>query len=407
MNINNHRLWQHIQELGNIGKNEDGSVTRFPFTEADEAAAALIRKWMREAGLDVHTDACGNVIGIRKGSDEKLSPIVCGSHFDTVKQGGIFDGCLGILAGIEALQTIDEAGIRLKRTIMIVGFRDEEGNRFGYGMIGSRSFCGNVDAIGLESKDENGMTLSEAMHQVGYHPEQYHTCKVTSIHAYVELHIEQADVLYRNGYSLGIVEGIAGLQRDTIVITGKSGHAGATPMHSRRDPILAMAEWITHISKQAMIHSHTTATIGRIQVEPGVCNVIAERATFSLDLRSLDESVIQAISDHMKQVEKTLEDRYHVRIQRSLDQKLPAVLCDETWKRKLEQCCEHLHIKTMRLPSGAGHDCMNFKQICPTAMIFIRSQNDGASHCKEEFSTMEDCENGCNLLLELLCRNSL
>ena len=358
MRINEKRLWNHIQTLGQIGKAEDGSVTRLSFTKEDEAAAFQLTEWMREAGLHVTIDACGNIIGTLKGAEPNLPPVVCGSHFDTVKEGGIFDGCLGVLTGIEVLQTIREAGIQPQRSIMVIGFRDEEGNRFGYGMIGSRSICGKVEKDGLLSVDHKGITLAQAMTQAGYHPACYATCQLSSLEAFYEVHIEQADVLAAQNLSVGIVEGIAGLVRYTVTIYGRSAHAGATPMHRRHDPVTAMSRWILHMTQLAQ-QPHTVAPIGEIHTYPGACNIICDRVSFSLDLRSLDDAVIQ-----------------------------------------LEVCCKTLQLPILRLASGAGHDCMNFQGICPTAMIFVRSQHEGASHSKEEYSTQKDCADGCQLLLE-------
>lgn len=402
MKINEERLWRHIQELGQIGCSADGSVTRFPFTKEDEAAAELLKGWMQEAGLCVHVDACGNIIGTIPGKNEKLAPVICGSHFDTVKEGGIFDGCLGVLAGIEVLQTIQEAGIQPKRPLKVIGFRDEEGNRFGYGMIGSRSVCGNVDAAGLQSEDHDGITLAQAMQEAGYHPQRYISCRIAPLAAYYELHIEQADVLYAHDCPVGIVEGIAGLVRYTVTISGRSAHAGATPMQRRHDPVTAMARWITQITQLASQYPHTVATIGEIHTLPGACNIICDHVRFSLDLRSLDDLVIVRLLDAMQEFEKRLEKEQGIQVQRRLEQKLNASLCDESLKQELKQCCEQLGLQTMQLASGAGHDCMNFRDICPTAMIFVRSQHEGASHCREEYSTKEDCRDGCQLLLEAL-----
>ena len=400
MNINEERLWDHIQELGQIGKAPDGSVTRFPFTREDEAAAALIEKWMQDAGLLVMRDTCGNIIGTLTGVHTELPPVICGSHFDTVKKGGIYDGCLGVLAGIEVLQTIQEAGICPLRSLKVIGFRDEEGNRFGYGMIGSRSICGRVEEEGLHSMDKDGTTLAQAMKQAGYKPENHTDCRMTPLEAYYEVHIEQADLLAEHGLSVGIVEGIAGLVRYTVTIYGRSAHAGATPMKRRHDPITAMSRWILRITELAKQHPHTVATIGEIHTYPGACNIICDHVSFSLDLRSLDDAIIQDILDTMQTYEELLEREQGVRVDRRFEQQLSAAMCDEELKRELETCCSTLQLPILRLASGAGHDCMNFQGICPTAMIFVRSQHEGASHCKEEYSTKEDCRDGCQLLLE-------
>ena len=402
MYINKQRLWNHLIELSSIGKNPDGSITRWAFTKEDEQAARLLMQWMQEAGLKVRQDAVGNVIGILEGKNPELPPIVCGSHFDTVKNGGMFDGCLGVLAGIEALQTCIEHQYIIERTIQVIGFRDEEGNRFGYGMIGSHSICGNVDEAGLDSLDEQGISLSNAMKICNYHPELYKTCKLPSIHAYFELHIEQANILNTANKPIGIVEGIAGLERYTIKVQGKSNHAGATPMQFRKDPVEAMSFWIQKITQLACSYPHTVATIGSIHTYPGACNIICDSVEFSLDIRSLQEDIIHEIMNQMECIEKEYASQKGIIFTKTQDQYLPSLLCDEKLKNTIETCCKNYHIPYEFLASGAGHDCMNFKNVCPAAMIFVRSQNEGCSHCKEEFSTMEDCCTGCQILLDTI-----
>ena len=170
--------------------------------------------------------------------------------------------------------------------------------------------------------------------------------------------------------------------------------------HRRHDPVTAMSRWILHMTKLAQQQPHTVATIGEIHTYPGACNIICDRVSFSLDLRSLDDAVIQQILDVMQEFEEMLEQEQGVRIERRLEQQLPAAICDEGLKQELEVCCKTLQLPILRLASGAGHDCMNFQGICPTAMIFVRSQHEGASHCKEEYSTQRDCADGCQLLLE-------
>ena len=404
MKINGKRLWNHLQELGKIGENSDGSVTRLAYSDEDEQAKSFIECWMKEAGLDVYIDACGNVIGTLPGQDRSLSPVVCGSHFDTVKEGGIFDGCLGVLAGIEVLQTMKENQIMPLQDIRVIGFRDEEGNRFGYGMIGSHSVCGIVDKAGLKSQDFQGRTLEDVMLSKGYQPQNYSSCYMGNIRAYLELHIEQASLLSSQGCPVGIVTGIAGLERYTMTIHGRSAHSGATPMNYRQDPVLAMSKWILKVTELAKSYPSTVATVGVIETHPGACNIICDHVTFSLDLRSLDDDVRKDIMLKMKDYEIELTEELGVSFERRLDQTLTALHCHEEIMKKIEMSCQEDNVNYQYLVSGAGHDCMNFKNLCPTGMIFVASQNHGASHCKEEFSTFEDCQIGCQILFETLVK---
>ena len=402
MNINAQRLWDHLNELGKVGMNNDGSVTRLAYSVDDEKAKELIKKWMVEAELKVEEDAVGNLIATYSSENGNNPPLLIGSHFDSVKEGGRFDGCLGVLSGLEVLQTLKENDWKPERDIKLIGFRDEEGNRFGYGMIGSHSVAGIMDESGLESKDETGTTLNEVLIQNGYHPEKIQECRIEPIYAYLELHIEQASLLQQNHCSVGIVTGIAGLDRYTFTICGQSAHAGATPMTLRKDPVVAMSHWITRITELAEQESSTVATVGSVITTPGACNVICDKVEFTLDIRSLFDETRCQIMKQMNDYEIELAEQYHVKFSRIHDQSLPAAACNGKIQDKIEQCCNKRGIKTMRLVSGAGHDCMNFRTVCPLGMIFVRSLNEGASHSLNEFSSKQDCTEGAQILLDLI-----
>lgn len=400
MVIHMKRLWEHIQILGEIGRNEDGSITRLPFTIEDHKAQELLKTWMLEAGMQVNIDAVGNIIGTYTGVDNHLQPVICGSHYDTVKCGGMFDGCLGVLSGIEVIQTMHEQGFIPLRSIQIIAFKDEEGNRFGYGMIGSKAISGNVDTSGFQSKDVEGITLYQAMCEAGLHPALYDTCKLDP-YAFIEVHIEQAKVLDNGNKAIGIVDGIAGLARYTITFKGESAHAGATPMHQRKDPVIAMSRWILYMRELASSYPHTVATIGDIHTYPGSCNIICDHVECSLDLRSIKDEIIVMIMQKMQVFQEQLTQEEGVIISISKEQVIGSAPCDTKLISMLEAICEKEDEPYLHIMSGAGHDCMNFKDVCPTAMIFVRSK-DGYSHRKEEYSTMEDCGKGADILYKML-----
>lgn len=402
MKIQKQRLWQHIQDLGNIGKQADGSITRLAFSDEDEAGAKLVQRWMKEAGMQVHVDACGNIIATLQGTEPTLSPIVCGSHIDSVPCGGMFDGCVGVLAGIEAVQTMIEHSLQPLRTIHIIAFRDEEGVRFGYGMVGSKAITGVLDPSAFKVMDAKGESLAQAMEHCGYQPQAYQSCRLYP-HAYIELHIEQASVLEQQGVPVGIVEGIAGLRRYTITISGISNHAGAQPMDQRADPVPAMCAWITKITSLAQTHPNSVATIGSITTSPGACNIICDHVSFSLDIRSLYDSTLDAIEKEMRAFEAGFPK--DIQVTWKLEQSLPPCLCDPTLQAQAEAICQTQHIPMRKLMSGAGHDAMNFKDCCPCALLFVRSQK-GASHKKEEYTTPQDCAIGCELLYQMLRQQS-
>lgn len=401
MDINSGRLWNNIEELGKLGCQEDGSIIRLPFTREDRLAQDFLMDRMRDAGLAVRIDSAGNLIGERIGTKPCLPPVLTGSHYDSVINGGRFDGCLGILAAIEALQTMEEKNIRTARTIRLYCFKDEEGNRFGYGMIGSRSVCGIADPKGLDSMDESGITLREAMKSFGLQPDRLSECKTEQPEAFLELHIEQGRVLEDNGKQAGVVLGIAGLVRYQIRIDGVSGHAGATPMKARRDPVTAASHYILKITELAEERDNCVATVGSIKTFPGACNVICSHVEFSLDLRSCRQETIDEVVALMEEHEKELEASYGIHIQKTKEQELPPCPCSEKLMDTIESSCEAEGISHMKIMSGAGHDCMNFRDVCPTGMIFVPSK-EGMSHRKEEYTSPEDCAAGAQILYRTL-----
>lgn len=399
MEINQERLWNRLHQLGEIGADPQGGLTRLAYTDLDMQARALVMQFMEEAGLQVHEDAVGNVIGVYNPGVSEDAPILSGSHFDTVRNAGIFDGCLGILAAVEAAETLKENQVVLNRPFCVVGYRDEEGNRFGSGMIGSKTIAGKAVKEDFAAKDENGISIEEAMRHCGYHPENYKDAKI-SPYASVELHIEQGKVLEQFGCSVGIVEGIPYLRLVEVTISGCSGHAGATPMNDRLDPVLAMTRWIQKITELAGQIPYTVATVGSIRVFPGSTNVIADHVSFALDIRSLEEQNIDGCLQAMQELEAELRTQGFA-IEYSCHHNLSGVECDPRLKDQLESIMQKRSLPYRRLMSGAGHDSQNFRGVCPCSMIFVRSK-DGHSHRKEEFTSKADCGAGAAVLLDML-----
>lgn len=402
MEINQERLWERIHQLAKIGIDPLGGVTRWAYTEEDMQAKEWLIQEMKTAGLEVKEDQVGDVIGIYNPTNSTEAPVLSGSHFDTVRNAGIFDGCLGTLAALEVAQTLKENQVMLKRPLYIIGYRDEEGNRFNSGMIGSKMITSKAEAEDFESKDEKGITMFDAMKQCGYHPEDYKNGRISPIHASVELHIEQGKVLEQNECGVGIVEGIPYLRFYEITLGGCSGHAGATPMNDRQDPVVAMCKWIQKITELAESKPFTVATVGNIKTVPGSTNVICDHVTFSLDIRSLVEENIDLCMQQIAEFQKELEE-IGITISCTLRHILYGVTCDEKQKCQLEEIMQNRNYPYLRLMSGAGHDTQNFKDVCPCSMIFVRSVN-GYSHRKEEFTSKEDCVQGTTALLDLVER---
>lgn len=397
--INSDRLWDRLGQLGNVGKQEAGGITRLSFTPEERAAKDLVTGFMKEAGLTVREDEVGNLIGRKEGKNPAAPVVLVGSHIDSVPNGGDYDGPLGVLAGVEVLQTMQEQGIETEHPIEVIAFTDEEGTRFGYGMIGSRGIAGLIKRDELEQEDKNGVTIAEAMRQTGLDPDRTSLAARTpgSVKAYVELHIEQGKVLESRGLSVGIVTGVAGPLWLNFVLEGEAGHAGATPMNLRRDPMAAAAQVMLVIEEEAGRTGTSVGTVGRLQAFPGGVNVIPGRVEFSLDLRDVDEAIRDEVEQRIYERAKVICAERNVTLRVELLQRIAPAVCSDDIQHAVAEACEAEGLEAFRLPSGAGHDCMQLVELCPVGMIFARSK-DGISHNPAEFTTKEDCANGAQVL---------
>ncbi|NQF15918.1 Zn-dependent hydrolase [Brevibacillus sp. HB1.3] len=397
--INSDRLWDRLGQLGNIGKQEAGGITRLSFTPEERAAKDLVTGFMKEAGLTVREDEVGNLIGRKEGKNPAAPVVLVGSHIDSVPNGGDYDGPLGVLAGVEVLQTMQEQGIETEHPIEVIAFTDEEGTRFGYGMIGSRGIAGLIKRDELEQADKNGVTIAEAMRQTGLDPDRTSLAARTpgSVKAYVELHIEQGKVLESRGLSVGIVTGVAGPLWLNFVLEGEAGHAGATPMNLRRDPMAAAAQVMLVIEEEAGRTGTSVGTVGRLQAFPGGVNVIPGRVEFSLDLRDVDEAIRDEVEQRIYERAEAICAKRNVTLKVELLQRIAPAVCSDDIQHAVAEACEAEGLEAFRLPSGAGHDCMQLVGLCPVGMIFARSK-DGISHNPAEFTTKEDCANGAQVL---------
>lgn len=398
--INAERLWDRLMQLGTIGTCEAGGITRLSFSPEERAAKDLIAGFMKEAGLTVREDEVGNLIGRKEGKNPAAPVVLIGSHIDSVPSGGNFDGPLGVLAGVEVLQTMIEQGVETEHPIEVLAFTDEEGTRFGFGMIGSRGIAGSLtqDEL-LLPQDGQGISIAEAMRNSGLDPEKIKGAARTpeSVKAYVELHIEQGKVLESRGLSVGVVSGIAGPLWVKFVLEGEAGHAGATPMNLRRDPLTAAAEVMLCIEREAARMPISVGTVGKMQVFPGGVNIIPGRVEFSLDLRDIDEAIRDEVEQRIMSEAEAICARRNVGLTVELLQKVPPVACSEMIQDAIREACAAEGLETMTLPSGAGHDGMQLLDLCPVGMIFARSR-DGISHNPAEYTSKEDCGNGAQVL---------
>lgn len=401
--INRDRLWHRLMALGEVGKQADGGVTRLSFSEEESAAKNLVHSWMEEAGLEVWEDAVGNLFGRKVGTDPNAPVVLTGSHVDSVFHGGNFDGPLGVLSAVEALQSMNERGIQTARSIEAVAFTDEEGARFRFGMIGSRAVAGTLRQNDLEKTDSDGVTIADAMRKVGLHPEQIATAQKPKhgVKAYVEVHIEQGKVLEEVGLPVGVVTGIAGPLWLKFTLTGHAGHAGTTPMGMRNDAVVGASRIIEAIRNEAAKEQRTVATVGQLTLYPGGVNIIPGKAEFTLDLRDTDMEVRKAVEDRMVRRAREVCAQEGLSLTAEVLQDIPPVHCADLIQNATLQACEAVQSKTMKIVSGAGHDAMNMHDLCPVGMIFVRSK-DGISHHSDEWSSPEDCATGAEVLYHTL-----
>ena len=399
------RLWSRLSELAEIGNSEGGGVTRLSFTQEERAAKDLVASYMREASLSVREDAVGNLIGRREGRVDGAQIVLTGSHVDSVRNGGDFDGPLGVIGAVEALQTMDERGVETKRPVEVVAFTDEEGARFSFGMIGSRATAGTLAPEHLAHEDRNGVSIAEAMRASGLAPGMVDKAARArgSVYAYVELHIEQGIILESNNLPVGVVTGIAGPVWHRFTLVGEAAHAGTTPMNLRRDALATAAAVIGRIEREAGRTGTSVGTVGQLELSPGGINIIPGEVTFSLDLRDIDEDVRNAAEASIMYEAALLCEERRIELETKTLQRLPPAPCSALVLDAARESCETLGFEPFELASGAGHDGMHLAELCPIGMIFVRSE-EGLSHNPAEHSSKEDCAAGAEVLYRTLLK---
>jgi len=407
LRIDTDRLLARIDELGQIGRIDgpDGEWgnARLALTDADRAGRDLVVAWMRDLGLDVVIDAIGNVVATRAGVDQTLAPVMVGSHIDTVGTGGRFDGNLGVLAGLEIVETLAQAGVVTQRPLQVAFFTDEEGARFAPDMLGSLVFVGGLpleQALDLVAADD-GARLGDELARIGYAgPVPCPTA--LSPHSYVELHIEQGPVLEAEGVTIGVVEGVQGISWTEIVIVGQSAHAGTTPMRLRHDPAYCAAAIVTYVRDlTGHLGPDQVGTVGRIDVYPNLVNVVPARVVITVDLRNTDDQILREAESRLATLLEELAELEGVAITTNSLARFEPVDFDRAMVDLVQVTAERLGHSTKRMPSGAGHDAQMLARICPTAMVFTPSVN-GLSHNIAEFTEAVDIEAGANVLLQVV-----
>lgn len=402
LKINEQRLLNRINQLGEIGIDENGARTRAAASDTEKAGRDQVVAWMKEAGLRVAVDYIGNIFGIwETESNKHEAPIMMGSHIDTVINAGKYDGCYGVLAGLEVIQSLQEQQIVTKCPLVVGAFTNEEGIRYSPDMMGSLVYAGGLDvkeALAIVGVD--GTILGEELKRIGY--EGTEEPGFIKPRAYIELHIEQGPILDVEGISIGAVEILQGISWQRIEIKGVANHAGTTPTNMRVDAGLAAAKVITFMRDRCNQSGGTTvATTGTIAFEPNAINVIPSKAVFTVDVRNPNEERLiaeeQALAAYLKELEAT--DKVQISTEQLV--RFQPVQFDETIVSMVEQVANEMHLSNRRMTSGAGQDAQMMARICPSAMIFVPSVN-GISHNPKEYTKDEDIFAGANVFINVI-----
>ena len=377
----------------------NGEIWRAAYTPEDKIAKNILREWIENLGLEYREDAIGNVYGRLPGTEP--GTVLTGSHLDTVKNGGKYDGALGVVTGVAALGYLKQSGFVPKHSLEVVGLMEEEGSRFSTGCQGSRAICGTLKEEDLKEVGCDGVTLREALLSAGYQPEALKSVKRDDIRAIVELHIEQGPVLESEQKQIGIVDSIVGIVNYELTIHGSQNHAGTTSMPLRHDPVVAAAEFITESTRQMMAEAPSaTLTYGAIQVFPGMQNVIADRVNLRIDMRDGSEEELLHDEAILKYALESIESKgFKPRL--GQNHWLKSAKMDPNVIQVIEQHCEEKHLAYKHMNSGAGHDSMVFGKHFPTAMIFVPSIA-GISHNPAEATAVSDIQTGFELLCDVL-----
>lgn len=401
LKIDLERVKQDIYTIGRYGYNpDDQGVYRQGFSDEDMKARSWMLEQFRQLGLHSYMDGAGNVIG-RYGQPEQKALLI-GSHMDSVPAGGMFDGVLGVVAGLECIRVLKENGVPLKHAIEVIGTSEEEG-RFG-GMLGAQALSGNLKLDWLERAKDNttGELLRDAMarHQMPYHLAMEAARDPEELVGFLEVHVEQGPVLEQTHNTIGVVEGISGVFKWMIRFIGKADHAGTAPMNLRSDAFMGVADFAHEISRiiDEEGTDKTRLTIGTVELKPGFPHTVPGRAEFSLVGRDMSEDIMKNLTDSCRRVLSAIARKHALMFEYDQMSWLSPQHCSPEMIELLERQSKALGYKTLIMPSGAGHDCQFFTEITPTGLLFIPSVG-GVSHAPDEWSHWHDVEKGCNVLL--------
>ncbi|MDT8859767.1 Zn-dependent hydrolase [Alkalihalobacillus sp. MEB130] len=396
--VNGERLKNELETFADFGRTANNGVTRLALSEEDRLARNYFCSCCEKLGMVVKVDDMGSIYATLPGLEDK-PPIVIGSHLDTVKKGGRFDGVLGVLAGLEVVRTLVDHNITPRIPITIVNVTNEEGARFEPSMMASGVLSGKFDkAEMLKKVDRDGTTFESALYASGYAGDIQNRLKEAT--AFLELHIEQGPILESEGLAIGVVEAVMGMVCYEIEITGESDHAGTTPMLMRKDALFDMNDFIYDIRKKLdQLDSELVYTVGRVNVKPNIHTVIPNKVIFSLEARHKDAKVLTEVERHIADQANVVIQQGNCEVKLTKMWSRDTVWFDEELVQLLEESTKILGYSYKKMISGAGHDAQFINTIAPSVMLFAPSKS-GKSHCEEEETSWEECEQGANVLLE-------
>lgn len=394
--VNRERLWSSLMELARIGATRKGGVRRVTLTPADREGRELFARWCREAGLEVRVDAIGNMFARRAGSDAHAPPVVMGSHLDTQPNGGKFDGAYGVMAGLEAMRALNDAGVRTRAPLEVACWTNEEGSRFVPTMMGSGVFAGVYDLKQvLRHRDVEGITVAEALEAIGYRGD----ARPHEVGAYFEAHIEQGPVLEDSNTTIGVVQGALGQRWFDVAITGQDAHAGPTPMHLRKDALLAAAGLTLEVNRIA--HSFPDSargTVGHMQVRPNSRNVIPGEVRMTVDLRNAKDATLLSMKNELTRAAGKIAKDCRVAVDLEEVVYFPPSRFTPELVARVAAAAERLGFSHRDIVSGAAHDAVYLSRVAPTAMVFVPCEG-GISHNEIENAKPEDLAAGCSVML--------
>lgn len=395
--INGERLWGSLMELARVGATPRGGVRRITLTEEDRQGRDLFARWAKEAGLEVRSDAIGNVFARRAGADPSAAPVVMGSHLDSQPSGGKFDGAYGVMAGLEVIRTLNERGLRTRAPLEVVSWTNEEGSRFVPVMMGSGVFAGIFRKEEVwEAKDVDGVRVRDALEKIRYlgkgesHP----------VAAYFEAHIEQGPVLEDTKTTIGVVQGALGQRWFDVVFSGQDSHAGPTPMELRKDALIAASRLVLEVNRIATGYpDYARGTVGHVQVKPNSRNVVPGEVRMTVDLRNAKDATLTRMREDLEKTVRAIAAQCRVAVNLKEVVYFPPCEFTPDLVSSVRAAAKQLGLSHRDIVSGAAHDAVYLARVAPTAMIFVPCEG-GISHNEIENARPEDLAAGCDVLLQ-------